>query len=733
MYEDENGTLHPGGPDQVRWQGATWEANYWNYDHNPMFDIPGDTGAWKQVSGTLVTDPVKPDAPLNLKAGFTSDDTISMFWDPAEVKGIGTVTHYNIFVDGVKVGVSSTNNFSVGGLDPNHTYAITVTAVNSTGASPLSTALNVTTKPGDVDSGKTYSPYIDMTLPHVNLIDLARDSGVKDVTLAFMQSSREFLDAEGNLDLQAGETPSLGWGGIDNTTLPTGVIVDQVKAIQALGGTVTVAFGGYTGREAAVVARQYAEYLDANGLSATDAMDKAVEHLTREYQAVIDTYGVQHLDFDVENAVFNYWESNLYPIVNDTVANHMRNLAINNLERANGDLHISFTLPVTVNGFRSEPDQPGGDVLYVLQQAVADGVNIDVVNIMAMDYFDGDPDPQMGAKAIAAATAVHNQLLAIGLDAKVGIVPMIGVNDNLTEIFDLADAQEVLDFANSTDWVENIGIWQLPRDRPSPLKDNTGTTLHPISTGSGINAQDAWEFSKIFQGVTHQSVDVANLINGDDNPNILFGFGGNDTINGSLGNDTISGGADNDVLDGGAGTMDIVDYSDKSANVKVTLKGANINSTVKVGGANEDTIKNFEGVIGGNGKDKITGNSAANWFDGGGGKDTIKGGGGKDTFVFKVAPSASNIDKIDFKPDQDIIALDDAIFAKLGVLSNAKIHIVKSGQGHAAADNGDRLIYNKVNGQLWYDANGAKDGGDVQIAVLTAKPALIDAGDFMVV
>jgi Ca2+-binding RTX toxin-like protein len=98
------------------------------------------------------------------------------------------------------------------------------------------------------------------------------------------------------------------------------------------------------------------------------------------------------------------------------------------------------------------------------------------------------------------------------------------------------------------------------------------------------------------------------------------------------------GGAGVDVMDAGAnatGTManygpgDVADYSDKTASVVVALNGAS-EVVVKVGGADEDRIRNFESVKGGAGADTLTGDAGMNFLYGGGGSDTLKFSGGFD-------------------------------------------------------------------------------------------------------
>ena len=59
------------------------------------------------------------------------------------------------------------------------------------------------------------------------------------------------------------------------------------------------------------------------------------------------------------------------------------------------------------------------------------------------------------------------------------------------------------------------------------------------------------------------------------------------------------------ILNGGAG-VDTADYGDKRTSVVVRLNAAT-NATVKVGGVNEDTIRNIENVTGGTVADTLTG------------------------------------------------------------------------------------------------------------------------------
>src|SRR5205823_6461424 len=177
------------------------------------------------------------------------------------------------------------------------------------------------------------------------------------------------------------------------------------------GGDVTISFGGAAGQEAALTAMTAA-------------------NLQAEYQSVIDRYHVHSLDFDIEGAA-----------VADQRSLTLRDQALVGLKAANPGLNVSFTLPVLPTGLTA-------DGLNVLASAKHDGLNVDLVNIMTMDYGASvDNGGQMGVDAINATIATEKQIASLGLPSKIGITPMIGVNDVASEVFTLADAQALVNYA----------------------------------------------------------------------------------------------------------------------------------------------------------------------------------------------------------------------------------------------------------------------------------------------
>ena len=301
------------------------------------------------------------------------------------------------------------------------------TPTKSATATPTPSATATTGSGTGTAATSAFSPYVDTSLyPAFDTAAASAAGGAKNYNLAF---------------ITAGSTCTPEWGGVsalDNTGVP-----GQIAALRAAGGDVRVSFGGANGTELAE--------------SCTSASS-----LAAAYQKVIDTYGLTKVDFDIEGAA-----------TTDTAGITRRNQAIAQLQAtakaAGKTLEVSYTLPVLPSGLV----QSGTDVLT---NAKSNGVDVSAVNIMAMDYGDSaapSPSGQMGTYAIDAATATQAQVKSIfGLsDADawkhVAVTPMIGVNDTNTEVFTVADAQQLATFA-STKHLAWLSMWSAGRDNECP-------------------------------------------------------------------------------------------------------------------------------------------------------------------------------------------------------------------------------------------------------------------------
>ncbi|ARJ67584.1 hypothetical protein WV31_18955 [Magnetospirillum sp. ME-1] len=103
----------------------------------------------------------------------------------------------------------------------------------------------------------------------------------------------------------------------------------------------------------------------------------------------------------------------------------------------------------------------------------------------------------------------------------------------------------------------------------------------------------------------------------------IWGSAYNDTLIGDTGSNTIAGGAGNDTMDGGAGIDYLSYYYGTSTGVVV-----NMGTGTASGGAGNDSFSNFEGVIGSNYADTLTGGSGETFLRGGAGNDTLTAGSG---------------------------------------------------------------------------------------------------------
>ncbi|MEU0210000.1 cellulose binding domain-containing protein [Streptomyces canus] len=345
--------------------------------------------------------------------------------------------------DGLAAGESVTVGFVVNGSgDPTGCRMDDADCATDGNDTPTATPTPTSTATPSVGTG--FAPYVDTSLyPAFDLLASAESTGVKNYNLAFVTDG-------------GGCTPK--WGGV--TDLASDAVAQQIGALRAKGGDVRVSFGGASGSELATTC------------SSADA-------LTAAYGKAVDAYGLTKVDFDVEGGALP-----------NTAANTRRAQAIAKLQAQHPGLDVSYTLPVMPEGLT----QDGVDLLA---NAKANGVEIDTVNIMAMDYgpaYSAD----MGTYAEQAATATQAQVKGVlGLSDgaawnAVAVTPMIGVNDVASEIFKVEDASQLVTFAKAKG-LGGLSMWSATRDKQCP----GGAKPSADATCSSI-VQDAFAFSKAF-------------------------------------------------------------------------------------------------------------------------------------------------------------------------------------------------------------------------------------------
>ncbi len=395
-----------------------------------------------------------PATPMGLYVSSVSSNSANLMWIAVTPPAGCTVT-YNVYRDWTLImsGLTAAT-YNAGGLASSTTYHFAVSASDAFGSSSLAGPVAATTSASGGTSGgfpaHLFAPYIDMLeYPTPSLAGLATATGQKYFSMAF---------------IVAGSGCQANWGGY--YTMAQNFEVSDVAALRAQGGDVIVSFGGANGTELAL----------ACSTAAT---------LQAQYQAVIDKYNLTRVDFDVEG-----------PALGNTTSIDRRNKAIAALQAAASSagktLVVQYTLPVLPDGF----DLAG---LGLLQNAVTNGVNIGIVNVMTMDYGTSYDPNQMGAYAVQAMNATISQVAAIYGAAKtdaqvramIGVTPEIGLNDVTPEVFTLGDASTALSAAQSGG-IGMLTFWSTGRDQQCP-----GAAV-VSGTCSGI-IQSPWAFTNIFK------------------------------------------------------------------------------------------------------------------------------------------------------------------------------------------------------------------------------------------
>ncbi|MEU3597226.1 cellulose binding domain-containing protein [Streptomyces sp. NPDC006798] len=383
-----------------------------------------------------------PTVPTGVRVIAVESEALTLAW-AASADDRSPVVEYEIYVDGVRrAALTGSTSHRLTGLAPAMTYQIQLLAKDLAGnRSALSHAITGTT--GDLRPARTMptAPYVDMgAWPTPDLRTLAAGSGLKNFSLGAITSPTCKAMWFNYYD------PRAGWA------------KETIDGLRSAGGDVKVTFGGAGGREL------------AQNCTSVDA-------LFTEYDAVVRQYGLRYADFDIEGAA-----------INDPVSVDRRSAALARLQQAHPGLRISLTLPVTPRGLTATG-------ISVVTSAREAGVDVDVVNVMTMDYF---MPIDYGDAALQAAEATVGQLRALypgrsdtRLWSMLGITPMIGENDD-HQIYDQADARQLVAFAQSRK-LGMIAFWDVTRDRNACTGNLSLCTNIP---------QSPYEFSRIVAAYT---------------------------------------------------------------------------------------------------------------------------------------------------------------------------------------------------------------------------------------
>jgi serralysin len=218
---------------------------------------------------------------------------------------------------------------------------------------------------------------------------------------------------------------------------------------------------------------------------------------------------------------------------------------------------------------------------------------------------------------------------------------------------------------------------------------------------------------------------------GDAGNDIFFSEGQRNTFNGGSGSDTVdysirsessTRGDEAISVDLGAGEA-LTGPVSKEFLISIENVTGTLLGDIITGNNGPNVLKGLEGnddLNGLDGNDILIGGPGTDFLFGDGGNDRLTGSSGTDGFLFRVAPTAANADRItDFNPTQDVIGLSTAIFGlPAGVLDASRLRI-----GSSATNPNHRVIYDKVTGRVFFDSDGS---GAAQAQLVVTIPVNLD-------
>jgi chitinase len=331
-------------------------------------------------------------------------------------------------------------------------------------------------------------PYVDVTLTPTFQFQDPTANPARNIALGFVVADPKNVC-----------TPS--WGGaytLDGaaSSLELDRRIDQLRQS---GGDITLSLGGLSNKELAVACTDQGKLTDA-------------------YRQLVKRYDVKTLDLDIEGTA-----------VADQASLARRVTAVATVQKerqaAGKSLDVWLTLPVTPEGLTA-------DGVGLVRGMLDGGVALRGVNVMTMDFNNGDKNPDMLALSTSALNGTHKQLTDLYLQlgkkltspqawSLIGATPMIGQNDIDTERFTLDDAQGLADFAVDKG-LGRVSMWSINRD--AACQGTFANVVVHANTCSGVE-QDSLAFSKIFAGLpgkaansSAEAVDIPDQTESVDDP-----------------------------------------------------------------------------------------------------------------------------------------------------------------------------------------------------------------------
>ncbi|MGW1005077.1 chitinase [Streptomyces sp. NPDC002520] len=218
--------------------------------------------------------PTVPSAPAGLTVTGTTASSASLSWS-----AVSGATGYNVYRDGTKVTAVTGTSATVSGLAATTSYSFQVTATNSAGESPRSTAVTATTGSSGGGGGGGTLPKHAVTGYWQNFNNGATVQKISDVPSAYDIIAVAFADATSTPGAVSFSLDSAGLGGYT---------VDQFKADiaakHAAGKKVVISIGGQNGT-----------------VSVNDSA--SATNFANSVYFLMQTYGFDGVDIDLENGL----------------------------------------------------------------------------------------------------------------------------------------------------------------------------------------------------------------------------------------------------------------------------------------------------------------------------------------------------------------------------------------------------------------------------------------------
>ena len=296
-----------------------------------------------------------------------------------------------------------------------------------------------------------FSPYSQIT--EYNL-----ESNQKSIlSIANLININEFIFAFIFAFIQDSNKCSPAWDGDKNNFLLKYSIIVTLNVLRKNGIQYRISLGGADGKDLALGCKSEIELFES-------------------YEKINNLYKPVGLDFDLEGKI----------LLNKVEIEKILN-ALVLFQKKYGETLLTFTIPIMPEGISYNEK-------ILIKKAKLKNIKF-TVNILAMNY-DLKVNKNMANYAIIAAKNLVKFLQSVYRDKNkqelwqmVEITPMIGVNDIKTEVFTLANANNLRLFAKEYK-LGSMHFWSLERDNPCLQSKLTKSC-------SGILTQK-YEFIEIF-------------------------------------------------------------------------------------------------------------------------------------------------------------------------------------------------------------------------------------------